>query len=253
MLEGVKRLIAVIRRPGAVLALVSERAPAAASGPSAGPYREVLVPLAAVSEAICPWKDKDVRAWRALARVPALSRRAGVAIVRTIIGSAVDPDAVPAEVAPLSFSRGPVNLQPYLCAADSEQELLDVLGDVLAEVSRDTEFPAWHWNRRHALAVLPANFRRSFLWGLHLSRWSVVEHTLAVYEALALDSDAPLRRALARLLSLADRPVGLSWSRVIADVDPGERLALCERIVETGAYTAHPEGGAVSRLVSSAS
>jgi len=244
----VKRLIAVIRRPGAVLALVSERAPAAASGPSAGPYREALVPLAAVSEAICPWKDKDVRAWRSLARVPGLSRRAGVAIVRTIIGSTVDPDAVPAELSPLSFSRGPVNLQPHLCAADGEQELLDVLGDVLTEVSRDTDFPDWHWNRRHSLAVLPDHFRRSFLWGLHLSPWSTVEHTLAVYEALELDSDAPLRRALARMLSLADRSLGLAWSRAIADVEPGERLALCERVVETGAYATHPE--AVSRRVS---
>ncbi len=245
-----KRLIAVIRRPGAVLALVSERAPAAASGPSAGPYREELVPLAAVSEAICPWKDKDVRAWRALARVPVLSRRAGVAIVRTIIGSAVDPESVPAGLAPLSFSRGPVNLQPHLCHADGEQELLDGLGAVLADVSNETDFPDWHWTRRHALAVLPPAFRRSFLWGLHLSPWSLVEHTLAVYEALELETNAPLRRALARLLSLAERPVGLAWSRAIAEVDPGERLALCERVVETGAFAARPDESGVSALVS---
>jgi hypothetical protein len=242
----VRRLVAVLRHPLGVFALVSDRVRPFELEPAAwdDPYSETLVPLAQVSEAVCAWKDKDVRAWRALARVPTLTRRSGLAIVRAIIGSAVDPSKPPGTLPPLRFDRGPVDLRPHLCDPDGEQELLDGLGETLEQVSEDIDFPDWHWNRRRAIAMLPDEFRRSFLWGLHLSPWRQLERTLAVYEALALEDDPVLRRGMARLLSFADRPTGIEWAEVLVEVDPADRARACELILESGAYRRSPSDAA---------
>jgi hypothetical protein len=155
---------------------------------------------------------------------------------------------VPAALAPISFDGGAVDLRPHLCAPASEQALIDGIGQVLEEVSSDAAFPAWHWSHRQAIAVLAADFRRQFLWGLHLSPWTRVELTLAVYEALDLDRDEVLRRGVARLLSFCDRPIGIAWCRVLTDLEPAERSRACEMILESGAYAREPNDEARAAL-----
>jgi hypothetical protein len=250
-----QRLIAVLRRPQGIFGLVSDRV--RAFDPKLAhftdPYRESVVPLASVPESVCPWRDKDVKAWRALSAVPALSRRAGVAIVRAVIGSVADPTGAPGWLPPLSASfgarGGAVDLRPYLCSAAHEQDLLEALGGTLTQVSADTSFPEWHWTHRLAIAELPLAFRRRFLWGLHLSPWSQLELTLGVYEALDLEHEDMLSRGLARLLSFCERPIGIAWCHVIGDVAPPERARACELILESGAYQRQPTADAREALV----
>jgi len=222
----VHRLISVLRRPTGIVALIS--APAGAR--DQGPYRDEIQPLSATSLAICPWRDKDVKAWRALGRVDTLTPRAALAIIRSLIGSVTDPDAQVADLGTPDFS-GPIDLRPYLCSPASEQQLIDQMGDVLEAATGSIGFPDWHWRRRLELAALPAGFRRHFLWGLHLSGWETVEATLAIYQQLDLDADLALRRLVARMLSLADRPAGLDGARRIAGLAPAERLAAAAAIL----------------------
>jgi len=242
----VTRLIAVLRNPLGIFALVSERTePFDASDEfSTNPYRETVMPLAKISEGLCPWRDKDLAAWRALERVPKLGRRAALAVVRAVIGAAVDPAIVVGELAPLNFSAGSVDLRPYMCEPEAEQAVLDMFKVVLADVSRDAAFPDWHWNQRRAIAVLPAQFRRAFLWGLHTSQWPQLELTAAVYEALALDEHHELRRAVSRLFAFAERDHGIEWGRLLVEVEPRVRLRACELVIESGAFGAAPDDGA---------
>jgi hypothetical protein len=251
----VQRLISVLRRPAAIVALVSERThpfcPDSGQGHDGGAYSERVIPLSAASESVCPWKDKDVKAWRALASVPSLGDRAGLAIVRSIIGSVADP-ATPVDGLPeLSFAAGSVDLRPYLCAPDGEHMLLECLGNVLDEVASALDFPDWHWKRRHDIAALPAEFRRSFLWGLHLSPWPMVRVTLAVYDELELEHNGDLRAAMARLLSFAERKAGIAWCEVIAQVDPPQRARAAELILESGAHARDPGAESPRALVES--
>ncbi len=237
------RLISVLRRPGTIVAVVSERASPFSLQPRDGyeaGYGERVEPLAATSDAVCPFKEKDVKAWRALARVPSLGERAGLAIVRAIIGSVADPDTPVDGLPALSFEAGAVDLRPYLCAADSEQMLLGRIGSVLDEVAGELDFPDWHWKRRHDIAALPPAFRRYFLWGLHLSPWAVVRLTLAVFDQLELETDHALCRAVARLLSLAERSLGIAWCEVIAEIDSEERVRATEVILESGGHRREP-------------
>jgi hypothetical protein len=244
------RLIAVIRRPQVIVALVSERTrPFTAEQAGRDPYREQIVPLSTLSEAVCPWKDKDVRAWRALASVPRLNERAALAIVRSIIGSVVDPDSEVSALPPLRFGGASVDVRPYLCTPFGEADLLAGLHEVLDSVTDEVEFPAWHWHRRHDLAALPAGFRRGFLWGLHLSPWEQVEATLAAYRELGLDQQPELRLALARLLSLARRPLGLWWCDLLAELPAADRLRAAELIIESRAYEQAPDDEARRALL----
>lgn len=245
-----QRLIAVIRRPQVIVALVSDRArPFSAAEAGRDPYREEVVPLSMVSEAVCPWKDKDVRAWRALSSVPRLNERAALAIVRSIIGSVLDPDSEVTELPPLRFGGASVDVRPHLCNPDGEAELLAGLHEVLDSVTEEVEFPAWHWHRRHEVAALPAGFRHGFLWGLHLSPWDQVEATLAAYRELRLDQHPDLRRALARLLSLARRPLGLWWCDLLAELPAADRLRAAELIIESRAYEQAPDDEARRALL----
>lgn len=244
-----QRLISVLRRPTGILALISARTGpfCAPGGDAADPYREELQPLASTSEAICPWRDKDVKAWRALGRVDNMTPRSALAIIRSLIGSVADP-AVPVGDLGAPHLNGPTDLRPYLCSPASEQLLVDQMNEALEAATADTGFPDWHWRRRQDLAALPGPFRRSFLWGLHLSPWEVVEQTLALYQALDLAGQPALRRAVARLLSFADRPIGLAWGELIRDVDPGLRTAAVELVLETGAHGRGPDPDARALL-----
>jgi hypothetical protein len=240
----VQRLIAVLRRPQGIFALVSEPTrPFTPPGGAAGaPYGERTLPLSAVSETVCPWRDKDVRAWRALASVPRLTERAGLAMIRAVIGSVADPAAPLADAPPEAmFGGASVDMRPHLCHPDSEQRLLEAMGDALAQATGALDFPAWHWTRRRELTALPAGFRRSVLWGLHLSPWETVEATLAAYHQLALDDRGEdLRPAVARLLSLAERPTGLAWCRAITQVPATAQPAAVELVLESKAFRAAP-------------
>jgi hypothetical protein len=234
----VDRLVSVLRRPTGIFALVS-----APTGDPTDPYQERLQPLAATPLEVCPWRDKDVKAWRALGRVEAITPRTALAIIRSLIGSVADPDLPAADPGALRLD-GYGDLRPYLCSPDSEQLLIDQMDEALAAATADTGFPDWHWRRRRELAALPAAFRRSFLWGLHLSEWQTVDRTLALYRALELEAQGPLRRALARLLSLADRPTGLAWGDRIGALPAGARLGEVARILDSGAHASAPDPAA---------
>lgn len=226
-----QRLLSVVRRPDAILAIVS------VPGRGDAPFVSQRVPLSQVSEAVCPWRDKDVRAYTALARVPSMSRRAAQAIARTLIGSVCDPEAEIAEPGPLAFGAAPVDLRPQLCSPAGEERLLSAFADALPEGG---DLPTWHWHRRRDIAALPAGFRLELLWGLHLSSWEQVELTLAAHRALGLEDDAALRAAVARLLSHADRECGLWWCDLLAEAEPAARTPLAALVVATGAHRDRP-------------
>lgn len=234
-------MVSVLRRPGGLTAVVSARNPGYDEKDSeTAPYVEATVSLLDVPEAICPWRDKDLKAWRALRRVPSINRRSATAITRCLLGSVVSPDVDIAHLDELDF-RSPVNLQPYLCAADGEQAVLLLIADTVALAIEDTELPQWHLSHRQQLATLPALFRRTFLWGLHLSPWRRVERTLDLYRRLELDDAPALRCAVARMLTLTDRDTGLRWLEAIVDIDPARRAASVHAIVESGALLEQPE------------
>ncbi len=224
----------MLRRPAGIFALTSQP-----TAEAADPFREVLQPLADTPLEVCPWRDRDVKAWRALGRVDTMTERSALAIIRSLIGSVADPDVPVADLGP-PVLNGYIDLRPYLCAPASEQLLIDQMTEVLAAATESTGFPDWHWRRRAELVALPAGFRRSFLWGLHLSPWALLERTLAAYRALELDDRAPLRRALARLLSFADRPEGLAWTERLVDAAPAARLGEVTRMLESGAAALRP-------------
>jgi hypothetical protein len=235
------RLIAIIRNPLAISALVCSRthdfaidAPEWRHG-----YRQDRVALASLSETLCPWRDKDVKAWRALAKVPALGGRAALAIVRALIGSVADPETTTSGLPPPSFATS-ADLRPYLCGSEGEELLLSRLDKTLDEATAGLDFPDWHWRQRQDIAALPAGFRESFLWGLHLSPWEMVRVTHAIYDQLELDHDTDLRRAMSLLLSLAERRLGVGWAEVICNCEPQQRARAVELVIETSAYARAP-------------
>ena len=69
---------------------------------------------------------------------------------------------------------------------------------------------------------------------------TLLERTLAAYRALELDDRAPLRRALARLLSFADRPEGLAWTERLIATAPDARLAEVTGMLASGAAALRP-------------
>ncbi len=246
------RLFSVLRRPLALIALVVERdrdrPPPSRASPDWRPgYRERAVPLAQLSEAICPWRDKDVKAWRALARVPRLEGRAALAVIRAVIGSVADPETVPDQLPPLTGDS--FDLRPHLCHPDGEKLLIDRIADQVEAATAELDFPDWHWRNRAEIAELPREFRRSFLWGLHLSPWSMVRVTAAVFDELELAGAPELRLAVAQLLLRAERRVGLAWCAALAEVAPTERARAAELIVESELWRLGPSPDVTAALV----
>lgn len=204
------------------------------------PYVEVPLALSQVAPRTCPWKDKDAKAWRALSNVPHMSERANLALIRIIIGSVADPGSVPQDLGELDPKSMPKDLRPHLCVASHEQVLLDSVVDTLQATSEQTEMPDWHWNRRRELESLPPEFRRLFLWSLHLHPWERISEMLAAFDALHLGDDAPLRGAMARLLSRTGPVRALAWSGLLLGLAPDRRLRAAELILESGAATREP-------------
>ena len=241
MADLAPRLLSVLRRPGGLSALVSTRNPDYESGDTeTWPYLETLGSLGDVPESICPWRDRDLKAWRSLRSVPAINKRAATAIVRSIIGSVVAPDVRIGHLDDLDFSR-PVDLQPYLCSADGEQAVLLLIADTVTLATENTDLPDWHLTHRQQLPALLAEFRRTFLWGLHLSPWDRVERTARLYDELSLDTSPALRCAIARMLTLTDRETGLAWCEALRAIAPDRRTQSVHAIVESGAMRQHPE------------
>jgi hypothetical protein len=214
------------------------------------PYLVESFALTAVPDHVCPWKETDLKAWRSLQRVPDLNKRAALAIVRAMIGSVAAPELQPGVLRAVDFSRGPLDLQPHMCRAEGEQLLLAMIADPLIVATGQTELPEWHITHRHQIADLPAEFRRQFLWGLHLSPWARVERTLAYYEELGLAADAGLCAAVARLLTLTDRDVGLAWLEILAATPGEQRAATACEIMESGKVREMPEAASVAVTLS---
>jgi hypothetical protein len=133
-----------------------------------------------------------------------------------------------------------VDLRPHLCHPDGERWLLAQIREALPRTG-EVELADWHWHRRDDLAALPAGFRRHFLWGLALSSWLQVELTRAAYDALALESDLQCRRAVARLLSIADREVGLWWCDALAELPGGLRARAAATVLGRGIHRQRPD------------
>ena len=122
-------LVAVFRRPEMLKALLCERLHSdeteteedRSNSPYAkSPYVERVVPLSALPDAMCSWRDADIRAWRSLGKVPSMSQKAVKAIVRSLLSTVTDPDYHAPnldgpEASEISFERGSVDLRPLLC------------------------------------------------------------------------------------------------------------------------------------------
>ena len=231
-------VLSVFRRPEMLLALLSERRepfdPSGRGHPD--PYVDRMVPFASVPETLCPWRDAELKAWKALGRVPNLTAGAVKAIIRSLLGSVPEPRKVVSEPAPPALGRGSVDLRPSLCHPIGEEWLIAQLGDAIP-TPQQGDLPT----HRRELSALPEDFRRYFLWSMSLSSWEQIEATLAVFESLSLSSSRSLLRAVARLLRLARRDTGLWWCDVLAEIDPSEQLRACELILEYRAMNCMPD------------
>jgi hypothetical protein len=234
-------VIAVFRRPEMLLALLSERREPfdAENSGHADPYVDRLVPFASVPEELCPWRDKDLKAWKSLGRVPGLSGRAARAIIRSLLASVPLPDMSFEEPAPVSLGRGIVDLRPLLCHPSGEEWMLGQLGDALPGKG-ESELPDWHWHRRRELAELPEDLRRYFLWSLALAPWESIEVAQAIHQTLGLAKDRSLLRAVALLLRRSGSARFPWWCDVLAELDPARRVRACELIIELGAAPCMP-------------
>jgi hypothetical protein len=240
------RLVSVLRRPELMLSVSVERARPFSSVPGPGVFRTRTAALTQTPEAICPWRDRDVRAWKSLGRVPNLSRRAAQAIVRSLIASVVAPSHEARELGELRFGGSPVDVRPYLCQLDGEELLLEMLGEA---IPRDTELAPWHFERRAELAALPDKFQHYLLWGLALSGWPQVELTLAVYNELGLESDEESLLAVALIFTLCDRDAGLWWCDVLAELAPEVRAHAISVAIESEVLGARPDDDVRSLMI----
>lgn len=243
-----ERLLSVLRKPLVLVGVVSRRRrPFDLDAAPAEPYVDVALSLSAMSPATCPWRDNDLKAWRALSNVPRMTNRASLAIVRALIGSVADPDSVPADLPALDPAHPPRDLRPHLCRPDHEEILIAGIEDALAHA---TAMPEWHWQRRRELAALPRQFRRLFLWGLHLRPWTDVAAALAAFEALDLEAAPGLCSGLARLWSLAGPELGVAWAGLALSLEPARRCRAIELVLESGAALRAPEEADAEALAS---
>jgi len=240
-------LVAVFRRPEMLKALLCERLPSddTEEGRSKNPYVERVVPLSALPDAMCPWRDADIRAWRSLGKVPNLSKKAVKAVIRCLLSTVTDPDFnasdfEASEASEFSFERGAIDMRPLLCNPAGENRVLSALGDAVPGKAEHSELPSWHWTHRSELAELPAGFRRHFLWGLSLAPWSQVELMLAVHESLNLAKAPALSLAVARLATVGSREATLWWCDVLADLPEANRLRGVRHVLEAGAHSIAP-------------
>jgi hypothetical protein len=235
-----QRLLAVLRRPEMVTAVVSVRRRPFQLDSHDLPYAELSVPLAQTLETTCPWKDRDVNAWRALGKVPNMSKRAALAVIRILVATVADPSAKLDNLGDIDPANPPNDFRPYLCSPIHEQQVLDSLGELLDEVSKESNFPDWHWHRRQELSALPSGFRRLCLWTMHLSDWESLQAVLSAYDHLALEANPHLASAFARLLSLAGPARAVEWAGVLSLCSKDRRLRGAELIIESGVLSTSP-------------
>ncbi len=243
-------LLAVFRRPEMLKALLCERSGEFVPDGDgvAEPYRERVLALSSVHESICTWGDADIRAWRSLGKVPKMSGRAAQAVVRSLLGSVVDPDFDAPTDATLEFSNAPIDLRPLLCNPGGEQRVLGELGEAIPS-ENSTELPSWHWTHRHEIAALPIGFRRHFLWGLSLVSWQYVELMAAMFASLELADDMALSLAVARLAAVGRCENTLWWCDVLADVPKQKRARAVEMVLAAGASKGMPNPESRAALV----
>jgi hypothetical protein len=238
-MKAMSRLVSVLRRPELMLAVWVERARPFEAAPDGEPFRARTAPLSQTPESICPWRDKDVRAWKSLGRVPRMTPRAAQAVVRALISSVALPTHEPTELPELVYSdKSPMDLRPHLCQLDGELLLLQELDEA---IPRDTTLPSWHFERRRELAELPAKFRHYLLWGGALSSWEQIELTLAAYETLGLESDEPSLQAVALIFTLCSREDGLWWCDLLAELEPSVRAHAISVAIEAEILAKAPD------------
>ena len=244
-------LLAVFRRPEMLKALLCERRDESereAANPAV-PYAERMVPLSAVPEEMCAWRDADIRSWRSLGKVPKMSTKAVKAVVRSLLSTVVEPEISTAPIDELSFAKGAVDFRPLLCNPAGEVRVLEELGDSIPSANATSELPPWHWEKRHSVAELPSGFRRHFLWGSSLAPWSHIELMLAAYQALELETNRSTSLAVGRLARVGNRKATLWWCDVLMDVPAELRSVAVEQVLMAGAQSAAPDAESRAALV----
>ncbi len=204
---------------------------------SSDPYVDRILPLNQVPDDLCPWRDKDVKAWRSLAKVPKMSPRAAQAVVRSLLSTVVEPGLHLDDPGEITFGSSAIDLRPSLCHPAGEERLLAMVG---AAQGVGSELPTWHWSNRQEIAGFAPSFRYYFLWRLSLASWEQVELVAAMHESLQLAEQQPLCRAVARLFAATKGDSALWWCDAIADAPVEFRVRATELVLVAGAQERRP-------------
>ncbi len=233
-------LLAVFRSPGMLKALLSQRVrPFEPEGEGdSDPYHDTILPLDQVPDALCPWRDADVKAWRSLSKVPKMSSRAAQAVTRVLLSTVIEPGLSVSDPGEIVFGAKAIDLRTSLCHPVGERQLIDLIG--AQESSGASELPDWHWTHRQEIAELPSEFRYYFLWRLSLKTWDEVLVMVAMFESLNLSEDLPLARGVARLAAASDGDSLLWWCDALADVDSNRRIRSLEFVLALGLKECRP-------------
>ncbi len=232
-------LLAVFRSPGMLKALLSQRVrPFEPEGEGdSDPYHDTILSLDQVPDALCPWRDADVKAWRSLSKVPKMSSRAAQAVTRVLLSTVTEPGLSVAEPGEIVFGTKALDLRTTLCHPTGETQLIEVIGPQSGGTS---ELPDWHWTHRQEIAGLPSKFRFYFLWRLSLKTWEEVLVMVAMFESLNLADDLPLCRGVARLSAAIKGDSLLWWCDALADLDSSRQLRALEFVLAVGVQDRNP-------------
>lgn len=260
-----ERVIAVLRRPEGLFALVNRpKHPFrmfAKSRHSRNSFDELAdfyevseKPLESLPATVVPNSRRLLRSWNSISHVREWDAQTLFHVLKILLETHSDPKA---ERAPVGI--GP-DLQKSLCDSRRQYEILQALRPFWPEaleklgragydvknlsrikyssaVSADPYF-AHHFahdgNPRED--KLPEMFCKFLLPALTGLQWTQVREVLALFWGLLLQRNQNLLLAISRLLNLAPTSNTFEWCRILESQPPNRRAVFVALLIETGAY-----------------
>lgn len=263
-----ERLASIWRRPGGLVATLSERRepfsepkPGDPAGPlpALDPYVEGRVSLDELPPSLA--RPTLQAAWNALAEADRLSAELWESLQLVLEETVVDPAALssarlPPLPAPAGSRRSAAHPRGYAGtkyqppkAPQSRSQCLPELvcsrGGLSQLLERCAPDSPWRARARRQ-AQLPPALERGLLWPLRQED-EHLDQLLGLWWALDLAHDAPLRRCLSRLLA-TDASAGLAWGHALVAELPHRRVHLAELILESAAASRVPAPDQVAVL-----
>lgn len=252
------------------------------------PYKEEIVPLIDLSEALFPGRNALLKAWESLHSVDTLTSGIAAHLIYVLAETVADPDMYPHSIpgvfgkeAPVPASptaahpraykgtkhkppklpqTGPRNLQPYMCSLSSEENILNELKPFFTDkptcVEPGVNLPGGQDasqfmspEYRKRTVSLPKNFIRYLFWNIRYCNADTTAKMLSIYWALGLEENKSLRRCLSMLLSMKSITPATTWCHAITQMPPGRRTSFAELLIESGAYSTIADEEIINGLI----